>query len=276
MKHFHVDAEKCINCGQCAANCPVRIIAMEDGLPVVVRQKEQFCISCMHCYAICSEGAITLFGQTPSEENRFDKKKLPSKEQFKHLLGGRRSIRSYQDRNMSGEIIQDLLDTAWQAPTARNVRELLFTVIDDKDVLASVRNDLLAGIQKRSDDESLPEIYGEFAKMPNVWEEYNYDVLFRGAPHCLVVSAPIAATTPVQEDAIIALTTFDLYAQSRGFGTVWDGLAKIAMVDIVPEIKERLGIPEDHRICYVMAFGHSAVRYKQLVDRGLARVQRVE
>lgn len=275
MDHFHIDTEKCISCGQCAANCPVRIISMDDGIPVLVRQKEQFCIGCMHCYAICSEGAVSLFGQTPSPENRFEKDKLPTADQIKHLLGGRRSIRSYQDRNMKADVIQDLLDTAWQAPTGRNVRELLFTVIDDKAVLASVREELLEGIDKQIQDETLGEMYGEFAKFPHVWKEFGYDVLFRGAPHCLIVSAPKDAPTPVQ-DATIALTTLDLYAQAQGIGTLWNGIAKIAMTDLVPEIRERFYIPEDHDICYVMCFGHPAVRYKQLVSRGLARVQRVE
>jgi len=35
MIAFHVDKEKCIGCGLCAADCPMGIIAMEEGLPVI-------------------------------------------------------------------------------------------------------------------------------------------------------------------------------------------------------------------------------------------------
>lgn len=60
---------------------------------------------------------------------------------------------------------------------------------------------------------------------------------------------------------MIALTTFELYAQTLGVGTVWDGLAKWIISEILPEFKTRLGIPEDHVIGYAMAFGKPAVNY---------------
>ena len=44
-----------------------------------------------------------------------------------------------------------------------------------------------------------------------------------------------------------------------GLGTVWDGLARWAFTDLMPEFSGKLGIPEDHTLGYVMDFGRPAV-----------------
>ncbi|MBE6080200.1 MAG: 4Fe-4S dicluster domain-containing protein [Veillonella sp.] len=51
---FVVNGERCVKCGACAMDCPVRII---------VEQPHQFfigngCIGCGDCYEICPVGAI--------------------------------------------------------------------------------------------------------------------------------------------------------------------------------------------------------------------------
>lgn len=70
------------------------------------------------------------------------------------------------------------------------------------------------------------------------------------------------------EDCIIALTTFELYAQCLGIGTLWDGFAYEAINDLLPEIKQTLRIPDNHIIGYMMAFGYPAVRHQRTVQHG--------
>lgn len=275
MIDFRVDLEKCIGCGLCAVDCPIRIIDMHDRLPVLVPQKEDFCIGCLHCFAVCSEGAVSILGHSPEEEIELTKDILPSPDQMETLIRGRRSVRSYRDENMSTELVDELLDMAWQAPTGRNNRDTVFHVVDDKDVLAEIREELLSGIEKLVESDSLDEAYGGYAKFPSVWKDYEYDALFRGAPHLIVTSSPSEVPTPMQ-DAVIALTTLEMYAQSKGIGTVWNGLARGAIVELVPSIRKRLNIPEDHEIGYVMGFGLPALRYFRTVNRGKATVQRIK
>ena len=45
-------------------------------------------------------------------------------------------------------------------------------------------------------------------------------MIFRGAPHLLVVSASPESVCPA-EDVNLALAYFELMAQSAGLGTVW-------------------------------------------------------
>lgn len=275
MIDFRVDFEKCIGCGLCAVDCPVRIIEMRERMPVLAPQKEQFCIGCLHCFAVCSEAAVSILGHSPEDEKELKKDLLPSSEQMEILIRGRRSIRNYRDENLDPALVDELLDMAWQAPTGRNDRRMLFTVVDSKEVLAEIRSELLAGIEKLLDMNLLDDQYGGYAKFPSVWKEHNYDALFRGAPHLVITSAPADVITPMQ-DAVIALTTFEMYAQSKGVGTVWNGLARGAIVDLVPAVQKRLGIPKDHQIGYVMSFGLPALRYARTIDRGKAPTQRVK
>jgi len=75
-------------------------------------------------------------------------------------------------------------------------------------------------------------------------------------------------------DCLIALSYFELFAQANGVGTVWNGLAKWAINDLVPEARHLLGIPDDHLTGYVMAFGKPAVHYHRTVQHGPAVINR--
>ena len=99
-------------------------------------------------------------------------------------------------------------------------------------------------------------------------------MIFRGAPHLILASAPQASPCPVQ-DTHIALTTFQLIAHAKGVGTVWDGMVMMA-ISLIPGLASRLGIPEDHSIGYAMVFGEPAVEYHRTVQRGPANVNVVK
>jgi nitroreductase len=73
------------------------------------------------------------------------------------------------------------------------------------------------------------------------------------------------------QDTHIALTTFQLLAHARGVGTVWDGMFMMALA-VCPELRTRLGIPEDHQLGYAIVFGEPAVEYHRTVQRGPALV----
>ncbi len=51
------DKERCTGCGQCVEICPVNVIRMEDGFPVV---DSEWCIGCGVCAVPCPASAIRL------------------------------------------------------------------------------------------------------------------------------------------------------------------------------------------------------------------------
>ena len=273
MLNFVVNKEICGQCGQCIADCPARIIAMEEGYPSIAEEKEPACYKCQHCLAICPKGAISILGCQP-EDSLPLAGNFPGAVQMETLIKGRRSVRHYKEENLEPELLQKLLDVASHAPSGKNARGLRFTVVDDRQKLAGLRDELMAGLGRKAREGSLAQGLEFFANYVKMWEAARVDFLFRGAPHFLVVSAPRNSVTPVQ-DCLIALAYFELYAQTLGVGTVWDGLATWTIRDLLPESRERLGIPEDHVIGYAMAFGKPAVQYARTVQHGPAQVHRV-
>jgi hypothetical protein len=132
--------------------------------------------------------------------------------------------------------------------------------------MARLRNEVMAGLARLVRAGALPEGKARFAEFVRLWEEEGVDVLFRGAPHLVVASVPATVATPLP-DCLIALGTFDLLAQAHGLGTLWDGLATVAMQTLVPEVRETLDLPADHAIGYVMLFGRPAVSYARTAQR---------
>lgn len=76
-------------------------------------------------------------------------------------------------------------------------------------------------------------------------------------------------------DTHIFLSYFELMAQSMGLGTLWNGMVKEALDKVLPDVRERLGVPADHVIGYAMLFGRSAVTYQRTVERGPANINMI-
>ncbi len=274
MLEFKVDIKKCIVCGKCAEDCPSRIIKMETGRPQIADDKQDSCLKCQHCLAICPPGAISILGKNPENSQAIAGKTIDAK-QLELLMRGRRSVRRYVDENVDAETITRLLDTAANAPTGVNSRQVRFTVVDDRLVMQKVRVATMKGLSAIVKKGKLPEELEFFAGFVKNWEEKGIDIVFRGAPHMIIASAPADCPTP-EADCIIALSYFELFAQSLGLGTVWNGIAKWAITVLVPEMQAALGIPAGHQIGYIMVFGKPAVKYMRTVQRTADNVTKVK
>jgi nitroreductase len=145
--------------------------------------------------------------------------------------------------------------------------------VDDKEKMAVLREEVMSGLTRLLKENAIPEQMSFYTGFIKMWEEKKFDVIFRGAPHLLVTSTPKSAPSPIP-DCLIAMSYFELFAQANGVGTVWDGLAKMAIDDLLPETRQRLGIPDDHLIGYAMVFGKPAVNYARTVQRGAALIHR--
>ncbi len=272
MLQFQVNGAACTRCGECIFDCPSRIIGVGDGaLPTIPAEKEQFCIKCEHCLSVCPTGAISILGYQPSDSMPVEGK-FPDPAELETLIKGRRSVRRYREENVDPALIQRLLEVAWHAPTGVNSRQVLFTVLDDREKVSRLRDEVMDALVTLSQNGGIPKQMAYFARFVRVWERQKLDLIFRDAPHLLVASAPNSVSCP-KEDCMIALSYFELFAQTNGVGTVWNGLVKWAF-DLLPEFRERLGIPADHTFGYAMTFGIPAVRYARTVQHRPALVNR--
>jgi nitroreductase/NAD-dependent dihydropyrimidine dehydrogenase PreA subunit len=272
MIQFRVDEERCIQCGECEVECPAGVISMEE-FPKIT--DEQSCFQCQHCLAVCPTAAVSILGKNPDESEPLAGN-MPDPARLAMLIKGRRAVRRYKEEDLPHELIDELLEIACHAPTGVNARSVLFTVVKERAVMNSLRAEVMARLAKLKDGGQLPEGFiGRYLGWAvKAWQEEGKDVIFRGAPHLLVTSAPQDAPCPVQ-DTHIALTTFQLMAHARGVGTVWDGLFMMA-ISLCPDLVPRLGIPENHTLGYAMAFGAPAVEFHRTVQRGPAKVNVVK
>lgn len=263
MLNFKIDTEKCTECGLCAAECPVRIIEM-DTYPFIREEKEKNCIKCQHCFAVCPTGAISIFGKK-AEDSIEVTNDIPSPEKMERLIKTRRSIRKYKDEDLDKDLIKNILETAAYAPTGHNKNAVLFSVIDNKEDLAKFRELTYNAINNANENGTLPEKYKWMLGLHKMWTTKGVDILFRNAPHMLVASAPKNLSTP-EADSVIALSYFELLANSNGIGVLWNGMINWVIDDIDTELKKIMGIPEDHVVGSVMIFGKPATKYARSVQ----------
>jgi nitroreductase/NAD-dependent dihydropyrimidine dehydrogenase PreA subunit len=274
MLDFRVDGERCTRCGYCVQDCPVRIIEMKDGaLPSIIVEEEGDCMRCQHCLAVCPTGAVSIFGRNPDESVPLTPDALPSLDAVETLVRGRRSFRNYADANVEPALLDRILRALANAPTGVNKQELVFHLIDDKDAMQAVRVKVLRTIAKASEAGTLPKGAGYLASLAKRYFGGERDILFRGAPHAIIVTAPKDAPCP-REDVALALAYFELLAQSAGLGTVWWGLLKFAL-ESAPELKPLFGVGFDDEY-YGMLFGVPSLGYVRTVQRDDgARVERL-
>ena len=139
------------------------------------------------------------------------------------------------------------------------------SLIDTKEELSKFRTLVYDGIKKVQSERGLPASLKVFSDWQRLWESKQIDVLFRNAPHLLIASAPSSISSP-EADSHITLSYFELLANTNGIGTLWNGLLKMVMQAITPDLVSVLGIPNDHVIGYFMVFGLPKVKYARAVQ----------
>lgn len=146
------------------------------------------------------------------------------------LLMKRRSIRKYEDREISKETIDNIIKGALTSPSGRNLRPWELIVVTDKDVLK------------------------ELGKSRGQSSSHIAD-----APLGIVIAVDPTATDIWIEDATIIATTIMLTASSYGLGTCWIQARKRVGVDgddVEGIIKNALDIPAGHRVECMIAIGY--------------------
>ena len=260
--NFKIDKEKCIHCGLCAQDCSPKIIEFDnENFPSIKPENEQFCMKCQHCLAICPVGAISILDKNP--ENSELCNNYPQSEQLLNLIKSRKSFRNYRQENLDSDTMQKLKNMLKYAPTGRNVHKLHFSTIENIEVMEDFKELTYKKVKKLLATPCGNLISKKFNRYKKAIENGN-DILFRGAPHLIVVSAPQEESC-ADQDGIIALSYLELYAQSLGVGTVWCGLVQYCL-KAFPELCKYLGIPKDYRPIYVMLFGPTNLKYTRSVQ----------
>lgn len=241
-------------------------------MPSISEENESGCLKCQHCLAVCPTGAVSVLGKNPADSQPISAGSIPTFKQMDHFVRARRSIRHYKDENVDRDLIDSLLKSLAHVPTGCNAEELTFNVIDDKDVMHNFSNQLVTALQDASANNASDHPF--LAQIEHMSPQEIARIVFRDAPHALIVTAPPDAPC-ANEDVALSLAYFELLAQSAGLGTVWWGFLRLTS-GIVPTVKAILGIPEDH-IYYAILFGYPQIEFARTTQKeDAAEVRRVK
>lgn len=260
VSKIKVNKEKCIKCGACVRDCITYSIEQdEQGFARFSDKNVSNCISCQHCFAICPTGAISFEEKNP--EDATGVKYVDSELLINHIKS-RRSIRQYKDEEISEDLLNKIKEMFPYIPTGCNYNGLHFSIIETKSAMDYIREYVRKRLLKLVSNKFTNKYAGKFLKFKTAFEN-GEDIIFRNAPHLIVVSSHIHSPC-ANVDPIIALSYIELYAQSLGLGTCWCGFAQ-ACFKLMPSLSKMVEIPDGYKPVYAMLLGYPNVDYKRTI-----------
>lgn len=260
-----IDREKCTGCGLCAADCLRNCLEVKDGRAVFTNNK---CFYCGHCVAVCPAGAIAI-PELPMEQVRELNGVRIDPDQLQLFMSGRRSIRHYLERPVEREKLEAILETGRMSPTASNLQNLRFVVIQER--LPEIRTQVAETLYQHADEiaaEKKNPIYKDkfIQNRQNIAQ--GNDTLFFHAPALVVV---IEQGYSVVSGAMAA-SRMELTAAALGLGVCYNGFFVFA-AERDPELRAALGCSRSDNIAAAFTVGYPDITFRRTAPRLPARVK---
>lgn len=279
---FTIDRELCVSCGKCVEECGHHVQIQGGGH---VDPFNPLCSDCFHCYTVCPKNAIkpkNAYGEPligAEARNEITEANLES------FLAYRRSIRSYQNKELENGIVEKLIDRARYIPSGGNAHSYEFTVLKSDAVKARIRDELIKIYEFRSrilNNPVLRNVAQPFVnkQMRGFLKDKNYaermkdlikriksgdDPFFYQAPVVIVIHSKEQIPTP-KEDSVLAGYNICLLAQAMGLGTCFVTLAQNAF-NSSKKCKELLGLSPDDQVNAVVILGYPAVQHQRIAPK---------
>jgi len=144
------------------------------------------------------------------------------------LILSRRSIRRYEKKDISEEVLQQILEAGRQAPSAANRQPIRFVIVKDHDILKNLCDNLI----------------NRFVKYAPV-----------AIVGCADVQSLLTGKWAVV-DTTIAMQNMVIAAWTLGVGSCWIGACK------EEKVKELLKIPDKWKVVALVTLGYPAEQPK--------------
>lgn len=260
---FQIDHNKCIRCGLCVKDCPQGCLSLgETGVTFV----PEGCMKCDHCVCICPKGAITAEGKEIENYMPYDSASCQiDADRLQRFMETRRSIRHFTEKDVTEEVLKELLRAGQVAPTAVNSRDVRFTVIHDQ--MDEFTEMVWDGYEKFIEGMHLDDA-ARLARWKQRIVDRNADpkndrIVF-GAKAAIMISSARAT------DAVIAATYLELKAHAMGLGALFSGycVRSVKAYDDATDGKfsEWLGIG-DYTLYTTLLIGYPEVKYQRAAGR---------
>lgn len=161
------------------------------------------------------------------------------------VLLTRRSIRNFTDQDIPDDILQMILEAGIYAPSGHNMQTWRFTVVRGKDKIEELRQ------------------AAKTAAIENKVYFYGFE-----NPKVLVLVSNDNRNPYGCQDASAAAENMFLAAWSYGIGSVWlNPLMTLRSQEPVKSLLDSYGIPENHTVWCMAAFGYPAADGKLLAKK---------
>jgi ferredoxin len=285
-----VDSETCLGDGICADVCPENALQIVDEKAATVDKRADTCIQCGQCVAVCPTESLTMPSLPMEAFERLPKQPF-GYEEFFGFLKLRRSVRVFKDEPVERAVIQKVLDAAATAPIGFPPHTTEIVVIDHREELDFLLRELVSHYEVMVKAFSNP--IGRTIVRLNAGAE-NYKVLknhiidtarfaneiyHRNGGDRYMYRAPVLMLfhanrwgISYEENAHLVCHHAMLAAVSLGLGTTIIGIIP-PVVERTKSLRDRYGIPKEHRVLTSLILGHPTYRYRRSIRRDLAGVQ---
>ncbi|MBF7084435.1 nitroreductase family protein [Desulfallas sp. Bu1-1] len=165
---------------------------------------------------------------------------------LKEIITGRRSVRSYEEKPLSEEIIKNLIAMGIHAPSGSNMQPWAFVVIEDKEFMREWSDRTKEVLLGQMESNAYLQQY------KGLMENKNFNI-FYDAPCLLLIYGDTKSPNHVF-DCSMAAQNIMLSAYEMGLGSCWIGFAMT--LGNSPEIKNKLGVPENYRLVAPLVLGY--------------------
>ena len=159
---------------------------------------------------------------------------------FEELVGKRRTVREFQDKPLSNQVIEEILAMAQQAPSSMNGQPWFFVVVRDR---ATLRR--------------LVELKNFFC--PPEKQEFEADFILKAPAVIFVCVNREKSYDRGVENAVLATAYILLGACSRGLSGVYMSAYRSNKPEVAQSFRELLDIPDDFDPVTIIPLGYPAV-----------------
>lgn len=256
MKYQHtikVNKDLCIGCELCKNDCPVNNIIIENKKSVI---KNQDCLMCGHCVAICPKEAITMtgFDEPPME---LTNKPILDPDELLMAIKSRRSIRKFKDKEVSSEIVKQIIEAGRYTPSAKNSQDVSYIVLDNK---------------KRIYEEVAVKFFRKIKPIANIAIKHSKEVsiddnfFFKNAPIAIMI------VTKDKISGSLAASNMALMAESYGLGVLFSGYFS-DVANNSPKLKKLLSLKHRDHVITTLVIGYPDVKYRRTAQKETANVR---
>lgn len=246
-QNIMIDVDKCIGCGMCAKVCVAHNIAIKNKKAEIVLED---CLMCGQCTAICPKKAISISGYETEQIDKGDDIRL-NPDDILEVIRFRRTIREFKRKEISNEILEQILEAGRLTHTAKNMQDVSFVVLNKE----KHRVEQMAVCLFRK-MKPLANLLSPMAKNNKIDDHF----FFFNAPIAIVILAKD------KTNGILAAQNMEFVAEAHGLGVLYSGYFTMA-ANASNKIKKVIKVPKGKKVAMTLVLGYPNVKFLRSVQR---------